>query len=270
MQGPVLVFAAHADDTEFFAGGTVARFAAEGRDVYEVIATDNGRGSFDMDQAALVAQSRDREAREAARVLGKKDVFFLGYPDGFLEDTRRTVLREQFMRFVRRIRPAIVMSFDPFAPYEPHPDHRAVAFAAMEAVSFGHMPLFHPEHRADGLLPHLAGETWYFAKNPRETNRVVDVSEYIDRKVDALCAHESQMRLTIGDIRMSIQVSGEGSDLLPLLDRDDYRPAIDLFIRQWAASVGGRSGCAFGEEFRVERAGDLVRALALAPAAGEP
>ena len=63
-KGPVLIFSAHADDCEFLAGGTVARFAAEGRDVYEVISTNNDRGSFELDRATLVSQSRDQEARE--------------------------------------------------------------------------------------------------------------------------------------------------------------------------------------------------------------
>ncbi len=261
MEGPVLILAAHADDTEFWAAGTVARWASEGRDVYEVITTDNARGSFELDPATLVAVSRDREAREAARILGKKDVFFLGYPDGFLADTPATELRERFLRFIRRLRPTTVVTFDPWSGHEPHPDHRAVAFAAMEAVSFGHMPLFHPEHRAEGLEPHLVAETYLFAKRPKDADHVVDVTRFIDRKIDALCAHESQMRATIDDLRASVAASGVGTELLPLLDRQDYRPAIDRFIRQWAAAVGARAGFDYGEEFRVERAGDVLRSM---------
>ena len=67
----VLIFTAHADDCEFLAGGTVARFISEGHDVVEVIATDNSRGSFELDSETLTARSRDREARDAARILGK-------------------------------------------------------------------------------------------------------------------------------------------------------------------------------------------------------
>lgn len=256
MTGPVLLLTAHADDTEFFAGGTVAKFVAEGRDVFEVIATDNGRGSFDMDQASLIVQSRDIEARDAARILGKKDVFFLGLPDGFLDDTPKNTLRERFIFYIRKLQPSIVMTFDPFAPYEPHPDHRAVAFAAMEAVSFAHMPLFHPEHLSE-LSPHLVAETWYFAKCPRDANRIVDISDFIEKKVEAVLAHDSQMRMTVKEISMALSITGEGNELL----LDNYQKVIEHFVKQWAKGVGKRGGFEYGEEFRVERAGDLIRSL---------
>lgn len=259
--GPVLVFTAHADDAEFFAGGTIARLAAEGREVYEVIATDNGRGSFELAATELVTQSRDIEAREAAGILGKKDVFFLGYPDGFLDDTPKNILREQFMRFVRRIRPSTVITFDPWAPYESHPDHRAVAFAAVEAVGFANLPLYHPEHRDEGLAPHMTAETYYFAKNPTNTNRVVDISPYIEKKIDALCAQPSQMRLIIQDLRMSLEVTGDAPEYLAMLDPDNYRPVLDMFIRSWAAETGAEKGYEYGEVFRYERQGDLIRSL---------
>ena len=154
-EGPVLLFTAHAADAEFFAGGTIARFVAGGRDVYEVITTNNERGSFELDRETLIADSRDKEARAAARVLGKKEIFFLEYPDGFLTDYPFNEIREKFMRFIRRLKPQTVMTFDPWAPFEPHQDHRVVGMAAMEAASFAQMPLFYPEHKEDGLEPHL-------------------------------------------------------------------------------------------------------------------
>ncbi|MCL4235647.1 MAG: PIG-L family deacetylase [Deltaproteobacteria bacterium] len=261
MPGPVLVLTAHADDSEFFCGGTMAKFAAEGREVYEVIATDNGRGSFELDSSTLVTQSRDVEAREAARAIGQKDVFFLGYPDGFLGDTPLNILREQFMRFIRQIRPATVMTFDPWAPYEPHPDHRAVAMAAVEAYGFANMPLFHPEHREAGLAPHVPAELYLFAKSPTNVNRVEDIGPYVTTKVDALCAHRSQMRLMIQDLRQSMAATGDDPDAIPLLDPDNYRPAIEMFVRSWGERVGAGHGLEYAEEFRYERQGDLIRQI---------
>ncbi len=255
--GPVLIFAAHADDTEFFAGGTVARFVAEGREVYEVITTNNERGSFELDRSTLVAQSRDREAREAARVLGKKELFFLEYPDGFLADTPVNELREKFMRLIRRLKPATIMTFDPWAAFEPHPDHRMVATAAMEATGFAHMPLFHPEHRELGLAPHMPAETYYFAKKPERANLVVDITAFIDKKIAALCAHESQMKMTIDDMQMSLAAAGVAATL----DRENYRPIIEMGIRQWAANVGRPAGYEYGETFRHETSGDLIKEI---------
>lgn len=261
MDNTALLLVAHADDTEFFAGGTVARLVAEGCAVTEVIATDNARGSFELDAATLVTRSREIEARRAAEVIGKQELVFLGYPDGFLCDTPHTVLREQLIRLVRRVRPRLVLTFDPWAPFEPHPDHRAVAMAAVEAVGFAHMPLFHPEHRAAGLEPHLVAECLYFAKAPAHADHVVDVTAFIDRKIEALCAHDSQMKLTVDDLRLSLQATGEHPELLPLLDRDHYRPALDAMIRAWAARVGAKAGYQYGEEFRRVVAGGFVTAM---------
>jgi len=259
--GAVLILTAHADDAEFFAAGTIARFVSEGRDVYEVITTNNERGSFELDRETLISDSRDKEAREAARILGKKEIFFLEYPDGFLGDTSVNELREKYFRFIRKIRPRTVMTFDPWAPDEPHPDHRRVAMAACEALSFSQMPLFHPEHAKEGLEPHMVPEVYYFAKNPERANKVVDITDFIDKKIDALCAHDSQMKMTIDDLKMSLAATGADPETLVGLDRENYRPILEMFIRNWAEKVGSKAGCHYGEEFRVEQAGDLVRSI---------
>jgi LmbE family N-acetylglucosaminyl deacetylase len=261
-EGCVLIFSAHADDAEFFAGGTIAKFVSEGRDVYEVITTNNERGSFELDAKTLISASRDKEAREAARILGKKEVFFLEYPDGFLADYPVNEIREKFMRFVRMLKPATVMTFDAWAAFEPHPDHRMVATAAMEAVGFAHMPLFHPEHLKDGLAPHLVPEIYHFAKDSERVNKYVDISPYIDTKLEALCAHESQMKSTIDDVKMSLIASGKKAEDLAFLDRDNYRPLMDIYIRKWAQDVGAKAGMEYAEEFRYERAGELFLNLA--------
>jgi len=257
----VLIFAAHADDTEFWAGGTVARWVAEGREVYEVITTNNERGSFELDRQTLIAASRDKEAREAARILGKKDLFFLEYPDGFLGDYAVNEIREKYIKIIRRLKPQTVMTFDPWAPFEPHPDHRRVATAAMEAVGFAHMPLFHPEHLAEGLTAHLVPETYYFAKKTHEMNQVVDISGFIEKKIDAICAHDSQMKAMIDELRLSLGAAGIDPATLVMLDRNNYRPVLEMGIRGWAEKVGVPVGYAYAEEFRIERAGDIVREL---------
>jgi LmbE family N-acetylglucosaminyl deacetylase len=261
LKNGVLIFAAHADDTEFLAGGTVAKLAAEGHEVVEVIATDNARGSFELTAAEMIVRS-EAEARAAAKILGKKDVVFLGYSDGMMSDVPLNELREKFIRLIRLYRPRIMMTLDPFAPFEPHPDHRQVAWAATEAVGFAHMPLFHPEHLKAGLKPHLTPEQYYFAKDSRFANKVVDISPYIDQKVEALCAHDSQMKLTIDDLKMSLAASELAPELQASLDRDNYRGLITLYVKAWFGEIGKKAGFEFGEEFRYELAGGPIAALA--------
>lgn len=259
MSKRLLVITAHADDAEFFAGGTLARFASEGYEIVEVITTDNGRGSFELDSASLVTQSRKVEARKAAEVIGKKDVVFLGYPDGFLGDTPLNVIREQYMKKIREFKPDVLFTFDPWAPFESHPDHRHVGMAAVEAAGFAHLPLFHPEHSKEGLQPHLTPYRYYFAKDGTYCNKVVDITGFVAQKIDSICAHESQVRMLVQDIRMSVEATGQYAGMLPLLDPGNYRPAIEMFIKAWASDVGESEGYEAGEEFRYEQVDDLLK-----------
>jgi LmbE family N-acetylglucosaminyl deacetylase len=256
MPDTLLLLVAHADDTEFLAGGTVALYADRGWDVIEVITTNNERGSFELDRETLIEQSR-REALEAARILGKREVVFLGYPDGMLSDVPLNELREVFIRRIRRHRPRIVMTFDPFAPYETHPDHRAVAMAAAEAAGFAALPLFHPEHAADGLRSHYVAEKHFFAKHPSGPQTAVDIERTLDRKIRALCAHDSQMKLTIDEIALGLSADDPEHPLLATLDRERYEPAVERLVRAAAAAVGKRHGLAYAETFRIEKAGVL-------------
>jgi len=256
----VLVIVAHADDMEFMAGGTIAKLADRGHDIHEVIATNNERGTLEPAWSQeLAAEARQEEGRRGAKVLGVKSVEFLGYEDGRLSETPLNELREKCMRAMRRVRPHIVFSWDPFANYENHQDHRAVAWATMEAASFCHFPLYHPEHRDEGLEPHYVGEHYYFAKVPQDVNKIVDISDYIDRKVESLCQHRSQMELAISAFKVDLEASGLKVPGLENLDPHDYRPLIEQQIKAWAASVGRKISVPYAEEFRRYRFGGIER-----------
>lgn len=258
----LLIFAAHADDTEFMAGGAIAKFVKGGYDVHEVIVTNNERGSFELDPQKLIHDS-EKEAREAARILGKCGVIFLGYSDGMLSDTPINRLREQFIRLIRVYRPQTVMTWDYWAMFEPHPDHRAVAQAAMEALAFSHFPLFHPEHANEGLKPHLVTDRYYFAKDSKICDTVIDITEYVDLKIQALCAHDSQMRLTVDELAANLKALGATDEMLEKMDRNNYRPLVEIMMKIYSADIGKKAGHAFGEEFRFERAGGEIAQAAM-------
>ncbi|HET9475905.1 MAG TPA: PIG-L family deacetylase [Dehalococcoidia bacterium] len=257
----VLVIVAHADDMEFMAGGTIARMAGLGYEIREVIATNNERGTLDIDWSPrFTADTRREEARAGAEVLGvNPEVEFLGYEDGRLSETPLNELREKCIRAIRTHKPDVMFTWDPFAPYEEHQDHRSVAMAATEAASFSHFPLYHPEHRDEGLLPHYVGERYYFAKVPQDANKVVDISGFIGKKIDALCAHVCQMEMTVMDLQAQLAASGLDIPALANADPKDYRPILDTQIKAWAASVGRKAGFEYGEEFRRTRFGSVER-----------
>jgi N,N'-diacetylchitobiose non-reducing end deacetylase len=255
----ILVFEAHGDDMEFMAGGTIAKFASLGHEVTVVCATDNEKGTFDLTPDEMRAV-RDQELNGAAAILGVKRVIPLGYSDGDLAyDASPRDLRGQFMRLIREHKPDITFTWDPFTPYEGHPDHRAVATAASEAASFSHLPNFHPEHRTDGLMPHYVGEHWYFAKSPRDQNKFVEIDGFIDRKIDALCAHTEQMVLTVADMQHHLAASGLDVPWLAELDPRNYREVIAKQMQRAGAAVAKRAGlsCQYAEGFRRSRFGGI-------------
>jgi LmbE family N-acetylglucosaminyl deacetylase len=261
----ILVVVAHADDMEFCAAGTVARFVDEkGCDVYEYILTDNSKGSYRLSPEELVAVSA-REAVEAGQVLGLKEVRLEGYPDGQLNEVHPNVLRGKVMAMIREVRADIVLSWDPFAPCEEHPDHRMTAMATLEAAAFSSNPLFYPEHEH---RPHMVTEAYWFAKSPWNAECFVDIASTIDKKIEALLKHDCQMVLTVDALVQEAEAIGADVPLLRNAAPDTYRQIIDMGVRQFCAAVGAKAGMAYAEQFRYERLGmlDTILGARLVPA----
>lgn len=256
----VLAVVAHADDMEFMAAGTIARFIDElGYDVYEYILTDNAKGSYRLTAEELVRVSA-KEAQNAGAILGLKAVRLEGYVDGELDQTPMHVLRGRIMAMIREVRADIVMSWDPFAPYEEHPDHRHVAMATLEAAHFSGNPLFYPEHPH---APYQASELYWFAKAPMNARLYVDISDTIEKKIQALLAHDCQMELTVD--MLAREADALGLDLPMLNDPDAATRAqlIEMGIRNHCGELGKHTGVAYAELFRYERIGLLEQILGL-------
>jgi LmbE family N-acetylglucosaminyl deacetylase len=191
----VLVIVAHPDDAEFSAGGTIARWVASGTEVDYCICTRGDKGTSDA--GALpgeVATVREREQRAAAAVLGVRSVRFLGHPDGMLQNSLE--LRREIVAVIRELRPAAVICSDPLRRYGPtyvnHPDHRAAAEAALDAVfPSARDPLVFPELLRAGLEPHRVAEV--FVSNPSEPSVAVDIATTLETKIAALREHASQV-----------------------------------------------------------------------------
>ena len=190
---------AHPDDQEFTVGGTLAKWARAGCEIVTVCITRGGAGSnkytpLDMTREALVA-IREDEQREACRILGVKETIFLDYEDGMLEPS--IPLRRELTRLIRRHRPETVLTGDPTVrfygtTYMNHPDHRAAADVALDAVfpSAGTRLIF-PELLAEGLEPHEVRQVYIHGADRPDT--YVDIAETLDVKLAALRAHKSQM-----------------------------------------------------------------------------
>jgi LmbE family N-acetylglucosaminyl deacetylase len=193
--GSVLVVMAHPDDAEFSAGGTLARWIDGGTRVVLCICTNGDKGTHDPEAGtAVVAELREREARAAARVLGAVDVTFLGHPDGTLQNTLE--LRREIVRVIRTVRPEAVLTSDPTRVFGPtfinHPDHRAAGGATLDAVfPSARDRLAYPDLLAQGFDAHRVAEV--YVANPLLPDTAVDVSAHVERKLDALREHRSQV-----------------------------------------------------------------------------
>jgi len=190
----VLAIGAHPDDIEFGAGGTLAKWADAGTVVHHLVCTDGSKGTWDPDaDTAALVKRRQGEQRAAARILSGDqagEAIFLGRVDGELENDVAT--RTEIVAVIRRLKPDVVVTHDPWKRYRLHPDHRNTGQLVCDAIVGARDPHFYkdlgiPHHRPTALM-------LFEADLP---NHAEDVSITLDRKLDALLAHESQFESTM-------------------------------------------------------------------------
>lgn len=187
----VMVVAAHPDDSEFGAAGTVALWAREGKSIVYVVCTSGDRGSRDpnVNQAEL-AKTREEEQRCAARLLGVREVVFLGYPDQGLEDTPQ--LRKEIVRWIRTFKPETILTADPYRRYIWHRDHRISGQVTLDAIfPYARDPLSYPDLLKEGLMPHRVKEVLLWGTE--DPNYRIDITGVFDIKLAALRCHKSQL-----------------------------------------------------------------------------
>jgi LmbE family N-acetylglucosaminyl deacetylase len=192
----VLVLAAHPDDIDFGAAGTVATWTDAGIEVVYAIVTSGEAGeAFPDTPRAEVGALREAEQIAAAKCVGVTDVRFLHWPDGRLVPSLE--LRRDLSRVIRQVRPDRVLiptaELDLERIYGSHPDHRAVGEAAIAAVyPDARNPWAHTELlEVEGLEPWAVPETWVMSW--KHANRAVDITDTFERKLAALQAHASQV-----------------------------------------------------------------------------
>ncbi|MHA1266634.1 MAG: PIG-L deacetylase family protein [Candidatus Helarchaeota archaeon] len=249
MSDVVLAISAHPDDIEFLAGGTLVQFQQQGMEIYYLITTNGQRGSLEPGaDPQTIIETRRQEAQAAGKIIGVKEIFNLGYEDGFLDQVPHLELRKHYIYHIRKLRPRIVMTFDPWNPYEPHSDHRKTALAAYESCYFCHYPLFHPEF---GLPKHFVSEIWLFRTHT--PNKWVPLTaKELRIKIKALLQHKSQMHMLVQEIREQLQAEQIDTTLL---EQMGIQTLVDIFVRNIANETGKSQGYRFAESFLVRKIG---------------
>jgi LmbE family N-acetylglucosaminyl deacetylase len=230
-----LSIAAHPDDAEFGAGGTLAKWADAGCEVTLLIATDGSKGTWDAERhPADLAAARRAEAAAAAAVLGaSSDVIFLDHIDGELHHT--PALQEELCLWIRRLRPDVVLSWDPWKRYMLHPDHREIGWGACDAVVAARDHLFFPHQLTDGLTKHRPDALLLYAAD--QPDHYEDVSPTFDRKIEALLCHSSQSQTTMQDAATA----------------EEGRARFEERMADWCRRMGEPAGLPLAESFKLIR-----------------
>jgi len=226
MKKTILAIGAHPDDLDFSCAGTAAKFVKEGNEVFYLIVSDGSKGNSKLkSNKNKLAQIRIKEQKEAAKALGVK-TFFLGFRDGEVENTKS--LRKELVKIIRKIRPDIIISFDPANlnfdnVYRFHRDHRQVAEAVFDSMyPAAHNSAYFSQLPKKGYLPYRVRESWFYAT--KEPNKFIDITKTIEKKITALSHHQSQI--------LDIKEVGKR-------------------VKSWAKEVGKKKGYKYAEAFRV-------------------
>lgn len=195
----VLVIMPHPDDSEFGCAGTVARWTKEGKSVVYVILTKGDKGSGDRSMIpAKLSKVRQVEQCAAARVLGVREVVYLGYPDQGLEDSPE--LRKDVVRQIRLYRSDTIVTVDPYRRYIWHRDHRICGQVVLDAVyPYARDHLAYPDMLAEGLEPYKVKEMYFTASE--DVNYRSDITDTFELKMQALACHKSQVGNRIPELR---------------------------------------------------------------------
>ncbi len=203
MNRSLLFCFAHPDDESFIGAGTAMKYAAAGDRSVLVTATRGERGKVGDPPVCRqdeLSECRERELRAAAAIVGFDELHILGYHDRELGNAPPAEIRKTLVTLIRRVRPAVVCTFDPNG-FNLHPDHVAISRFTSDAIAAAADSRCHPEagdpHVVSRLLWTPFVPPWEAAHlDGLETHAsidvILDVSEWIERRAAALRAHRTQ------------------------------------------------------------------------------
>jgi LmbE family N-acetylglucosaminyl deacetylase len=207
----LLAIQAHSDDIPLFAGGLVAKLMDEGYKGYLLRTSDDSSGDYEGNR---------KDNANIAKYFGMEKAYDFLYPHHQMDAIQIQDLKGRLVFLFRLLKVDTVICWDPWEHYEENPDHIATAHAVEAARWMAQMDTDYPEQLDAGLVPYGPTERYYYSRDNKRANRIVDISNYIDRKVEA-----NMLNVTKGPAgkgngqKLKDQLAKEGKQL-PVLGND--------------------------------------------------
>ena len=253
----LLVIEPHHDDhtTDYGMGGLIAKFSDAGYESWYVRASNDekdGRSGYPHNDMINL-----RESEAATRVLGMKGVYSLNWRNDYMDATPLEELRAQLILLIRKHRPDVVVSHDPWAHYDRNPDHRKVARAIAEATWMAGLSNVHPEHLSAGLktwrVPYLFLKARWDYGRGHEANVAVELNEsQVKRKQKAYVTHLNVYAHPATARSVREQLRKEGLAVPEFEGKSDEEAAvmIDEWYMDWISrEYGRRNGVKYAEVY---------------------
>ena len=209
----------HCDDIPIFAGGTVAKLIKEGYTGYLIRTSNDDHAGRGASQGEVILNN-EKDNEKAAVALGLSKVYDLGYRNHRMDNISIQELRGRLIFLFRMLKVDTVISYDPWGHYEENPDHYVTALAVESACWMAGGGLDYPEHKDAGIEPHSVRERYYYARGPQLVNRIVDIGDSIDQKVESNRVIVSQGPGGDAGVRLRDRLAKEGNSL-PILEGSD-------------------------------------------------
>jgi LmbE family N-acetylglucosaminyl deacetylase len=192
----ILLAFAHPDDESFGLAGTIARYARRGVPVDLVTATRGEKGTrLGVPEGVATGVAREAELRAAGRIVGLRDIYFLGYIDGELDRADPAEVTRKIREIIEQVEPEVLITFGPDG-ITGHPDHivagKAATAAFRELSTAGRAPrkLYYVTVPGGAFPDGDAGDV--FTRPDDEVTTEIDITGLVDLKLRALAAHRSQ------------------------------------------------------------------------------
>jgi len=203
---------AHSDDIPLFAGGLVAKLMDEGYMGYLIRTSNDDKGD---------PLGNEIDNKNIAKAYGMGKAFDLNYSHHQMDNMGIQDLKGRLVFLFRLLKVDTIVCWDPWEHYEENYDHVITARAVEMARWHAGGREDYPEHFEAGLKPHSPKVRYYYSRDPQRVNRIVDISDYIDKKVEV-----NMLNVTKGPAgqgngkKMRDELAAQGKRL-PLLGNDD-------------------------------------------------